>query len=91
MDIATIQPRRKALGIKQLVLAQVAGVSMNTLACLECGLNDNPTVRTLGKIEAALDQLEGKAAPKATPATRAAKKIRKGRTAGRPTAKGKRA
>ena len=89
MDIATIQPRRKALGIKQLVLAEAAGVSLNTLACLECGLNQNPTVRTLKKIEQALDELERKAAPKATPATRA--KIRKRRKAGRPPAKGKRA
>jgi|GEM_PF-6812458 len=91
MDIATIQPRRKALGIKQLVLAEAAGVSLNTLACLECGLNQNPTVRTLKKIEQALDELERKAAPKATPAPRVTKKIRKRRKAGRPPAKGKRA
>lgn len=44
-----IKTRRKELGISQVVLAEIADVSKNTIYKLERGLN-NPTVEVLGKL-----------------------------------------
>lgn len=58
--------RRKALGISQEVFANAAGISLNTIAKLECGLHNNPTLEMLTKIESALSRLEAERAAQAT-------------------------
>ena len=56
--IQAFRKRRMALGISQRALAIAAGVSKPLIEKMECNTNNNPTLRTIEKIEAALAQLE---------------------------------
>lgn len=46
---------RKEMNLSQEQLAQKAGITFSTLAKLESGINQNPTVKTLQQIAKALD------------------------------------
>ena len=46
---ASIRERRKALGISQRDLSEIAGVSLHTISDVESG-KGNPTIATLGRI-----------------------------------------
>lgn len=64
MISANIKKYRKRKGLSQDKLAKLADVTHTTLVKLESGANDNPTVKTLGKIadalEISLDELVGR-------------------------------
>ncbi|MCX6353952.1 MAG: helix-turn-helix transcriptional regulator [Candidatus Aureabacteria bacterium] len=50
-----IKRYRKKKGLSQDKLCKLADVTHTTLAKIESGANDNPTLRTLKKIAAALE------------------------------------
>ncbi|MBU2043680.1 MAG: helix-turn-helix domain-containing protein [Candidatus Omnitrophica bacterium] len=50
-----IKKLRKKRGLSQDKLAKLADVTHTTLVKLESGANDNPTIKTLAKIAAALN------------------------------------
>ena len=50
-----IKRLRKEENLSQEQLAQKAGITFSTLAKLESGFNQNPTVKTLQQIAKALD------------------------------------
>lgn len=50
-----IKKFRKKKGLSQDKLAKLADVTHTTLVKLECGANDNPTIKTAKKIAKALN------------------------------------
>jgi len=52
--IETLKKRRKLLGVTQVHLAELSGVSLRTLKALESG-KSNPTFETLTKLAEVLD------------------------------------
>jgi transcriptional regulator with XRE-family HTH domain len=46
---------RKNKDLSQDKLAKIAGITLTTLVKIESGTNDNPTIKTLKKIAAALE------------------------------------
>jgi len=59
-DQSVIIERLKAYTGQVRELARLADVSPGTIIGLRDGVNLNPTIRTIRKIEAALDQVEGR-------------------------------
>ena len=49
-----IVKRREKMGLSQTAFAKLAGVDATMLSCIESGARDNPTLRTVAKIAAAL-------------------------------------
>jgi len=62
-QIAVLKIRRESLGLPQCAVAKQAGIGGGTLSDLESGKQRNPGVVTLGKIIAALDELERRRRP----------------------------
>lgn len=50
-----VKKYRKKKGLSQDKLCKLADVTHTTLAKIESGVNDNPTIKTLQKIARALD------------------------------------
>ena len=50
-----VKKYRLEMGVSQDKLAKLADITLTTLVKIESGANDNPTIKTLSKLAAALE------------------------------------